>query len=615
MEIFEQIWRVLQVVLGVGAVIFVHEAGHFLAARWCKVRVEVFSLGFGPQLFSWKRGATTYQIAALPLGGFVRMAGEDIFDDKPQMEGDVRTKTVGQRFLIYSGGVIMNVIFALVIFPILFTFGVPFTEPRLGTVTPGGPAWEAGLEEGALVTEVDGHEPIGFQHITSSVALAGPEGVELTILPPGAVEGDAPRVVTLHPRYNENYGIAVIEVAGPVDPELRMAVAEGSAAWEGGLREDDRLIAVLDGLPGASPRVQLEDALAQRTPVTLEVARGEETVRIRIEPEWKQPEGPGLLGVAPAVQHIRGLRGEAVGVGLEVEDRLVAVDGRPMLRRHDLHRALAAAGSTAEVSVVRSGRPLEVDLGLPEGVDARWALAQDIALVDDRESPRIAVMPESPAEAAGLMDGDRIVGIDGIAVREWGAIRTRAAESAQAGRALHLEVERLDAEGIAHIHSYQATPAPFAQPFYGLGLKPASYHYTSDGVVAAVQDGTYCSWKFLVDTWITLKRILFGQVSSDNIGGIITISMVSYHEAALGWTKLLFFLCMLSVNLAFINVLPIPVLDGGHLFFLIVEKIKGSPVSERVLGYSQMIGLVMILTLMIYVTFNDVVRWILPPGP
>jgi regulator of sigma E protease len=69
---------------------------------------------------------------------------------------------------------------------------------------------------------------------------------------------------------------------------------------------------------------------------------------------------------------------------------------------------------------------------------------------------------------------------------------------------------------------------------------------------------------------------------------------------------------MLSINLAFLNVLPIPVLDGGHLFFLLVEKIKGSPVSERVLGYSQMVGVVLIISLMVYVTFNDVVRWLLP---
>jgi len=99
-----------------------------------------------------------------------------------------------------------------------------------------------------------------------------------------------------------------------------------------------------------------------------------------------------------------------------------------------------------------------------------------------------------------------------------------------------------------------------------------------------------------------------GQVSGKNVGGIITIGVVSHSWAAEGLTKLFFFLCMLSMNLAFLNVLPIPVLDGGHLFFLLVEKVKGSPVSERVLGYSQMVGIVLILSLMVYVTFNDIRR-------
>ena len=120
------------------------------------------------------------------------------------------------------------------------------------------------------------------------------------------------------------------------------------------------------------------------------------------------------------------------------------------------------------------------------------------------------------------------------------------------------------------------------------------------------------SWRFLTDTWLTLKKMVTGEVSTENMGGIITISAVSYDQAGQGWAKLFFFLCMLSINLAFLNVLPIPVLDGGHLFFCLVEAVKGSPVSERTLGYSQIVGLVLILTLMVYVTYQDVMRFI--PG-
>ena len=136
---FSQITRILQVALGIGAVIFVHELGHFIAARLCKVRVEIFSLGFGPKLLAWKRGTTTYQLALVPMGGYVKMAGEESAPGVAPLPDELPAKSVGQRFFIYSGGVLMNVIFALVVLPPLLFYGVPFPEPLIGAVAPGGP--------------------------------------------------------------------------------------------------------------------------------------------------------------------------------------------------------------------------------------------------------------------------------------------------------------------------------------------------------------------------------------------------------------------------------------------------------------------------------------------
>ena len=96
------------------------------------------------------------------------------------------------------------------------------------------------------------------------------------------------------------------------------------------------------------------------------------------------------------------------------------------------------------------------------------------------------------------------------------------------------------------------------------------------------------------------------------MGGIITISVISYDTASQGLSKLFFFLALLSINLAIINLFPIAILDGGHLLFLLIEAVKGSPVSERTFGYSQVVGLVMIMSLMVYVTYQDIVRWFLP---
>jgi regulator of sigma E protease len=116
--------------------------------------------------------------------------------------------------------------------------------------------------------------------------------------------------------------------------------------------------------------------------------------------------------------------------------------------------------------------------------------------------------------------------------------------------------------------------------------------------------------KFLEDSWLTLQGIVTDRVPGKNVGGPIAIGVIAHSFASVSWTKLFFFLCVLSMNLAFLNVLPIPLLDGGHLFFLLIEKIKGSPVSDRVMGYSQLAGLVMIGFIFVYILYHDIHRTI-----
>ena len=128
-----EIGTTLLTIFGIGLVIFVHEMGHFLAAKWCGVDVEVFSLGFGPRLCGFVHRGTDYRISVVPVGGYVKMFG----DQPGEGEGDPRalnSKTVGQRFLVYSGGVIMNVLFALVAFPVVFQVGLKMVEPAVGAV-------------------------------------------------------------------------------------------------------------------------------------------------------------------------------------------------------------------------------------------------------------------------------------------------------------------------------------------------------------------------------------------------------------------------------------------------------------------------------------------------
>jgi regulator of sigma E protease len=170
-------WSIFLVVIGLSLVIFVHELGHFTVAKWCDVYVQTFSIGFGPALpgCRWQWGETVYKIALLPLGGYVQMLGEGT--DSDEDEGNPRSyknKPVGQRMMIISAGVVMNVILAFICFIAVFMHGKERMAGVLGPVEPGGRAWEKGVPSGAVMTRVGSRvaspgRPIYFTDLLSVV--------------------------------------------------------------------------------------------------------------------------------------------------------------------------------------------------------------------------------------------------------------------------------------------------------------------------------------------------------------------------------------------------------------------------------------------------------------
>jgi len=163
--------------VALGALVFVHELGHFLVAKRSGVRVQRFSIGFGPVIFSWRRGETEYAVSAIPMGGYVKMLGEDD-DDEPgvamEPERAFSTQPVWKRAAIVGAGPVMNFIFAFVVYAALFaTIGVelPSNEPRVGGVSAGMPAEQAGLKPGDRVVSIDG-QPVKTWEELSGMVLA-----------------------------------------------------------------------------------------------------------------------------------------------------------------------------------------------------------------------------------------------------------------------------------------------------------------------------------------------------------------------------------------------------------------------------------------------------------
>jgi regulator of sigma E protease len=596
-----------QVVFGVGFIIFWHELGHFLAARFCKVRVETFSLGFGPKIFGWTSGTTTYQIAAVPLGGYVKMAGEEsVGEGRTPAPDELPAKSVGQRFLIYSGGVIMNVLFGLIVFPFVFAAGVPFAEPLIGVSDQGSPAWHAGLKPGTRVISVNGNDVYAFMHIPTEVALGSPEETELVIVEPGSTEK---RSVRLTPVRNEAMGAFSIGVRPAADPNGTILVNKDSPAGKAGLQDGDRVLAFVGAPAGLTLEKQVDCVSQLGQPVTARFSRDGREFEATITPEPSAEHEVRMLGVGPIYNRVTDLRNTplAKATGLRKDDRILSVNGVPTTRPYDFVRALQAKAGAPSLRVKRDGSTLELagpDLDLARSAE----LAEEIAIGFDSDETRVVVTPDSAAYLAGLRDGDRLTSVGGKEVHKFSDIQD-VTKSSKEGAVLAITVERQDSGDGVSTSTFDVTPKAYRPPNYGFGIKDAQYVYKAASPFEAMKVGVHASWKFIEESYVTLKRIALGHVSGSNIGGIITIGVVSHSWAADGFAKLLFFLCMLSMNLAFLNVLPIPVLDGGHLLFLLVEKIKGSPVSERVLGYSQIVGVVLIGFLMLMVTFNDVMRW------
>jgi regulator of sigma E protease len=277
-----------------GVLVFVHELGHFIAARRIGVRVLTFSLGFGPKLVSTRRGDTEYAISAIPLGGYVKMAGESVDDPRSGAPDEFLSKTKWQRFQVLIMGPVMNLLLAVIVMAVVLAHGaeVPAyhdAPPVIGTVKAASAAEKAGLRRGDRILSVAGDPVATWDNFDIEIGRRPNRDVALTFMRDGQTQS-----ATLKPSAEGKYEVGDIGVAPDVTPMVA-SVIKGDLAEKAGLKAGDLLLAVNGEL--MTQPTQLTEAISRnagkRTDIL--VRRSGKEMHISVTPEKRGDRG--MIGI------------------------------------------------------------------------------------------------------------------------------------------------------------------------------------------------------------------------------------------------------------------------------------------------------------------------------
>jgi regulator of sigma E protease len=708
------------VALGLSFLIFIHELGHFLVAKWCDVHVETFSIGFGPAIpgCSFQRGETLYKIAWFPLGGYVKMVGEgaesDESDDDPR---SFKNKSVGQRMAIISAGVIMNALTGLVCFIVVYmAHGVEQQTAVIDKVEAGAPTWQKGLPSGAVLRQIGDIKDPYFEDLRYQVAFSSHgEKVKFVYeLPdkPGKLEK-----VEIEPRRAAD---SIQPIIGIVPAQRLMLPArrrKGSpivsphspaAKAEPPFEPGDIIVGTTDPDNNAESYDPHKTKPLPRDPRNRERDQPDyfefrrrlrqlvgKPVIIQVRRQAAGPDGPAVpIEVGPAYHWTLGMRmrmGQIVAVregspatkavregspdgelGVRPADSTQGVEGDlidqvevtqadgsrtiyatsrnkplpsdakvldldPVKLPYELERWAARKQGERKVTLTvlrQVGHAERKPVELVAEWDDSWKNDDEISL--NRTSPRSiaglglayrietvveGVDPASPAEQAGLKRGDLIRGVRFSLLNKdsgqsepykWSELKSDQWANVfyelqlMDSKDVSLRVERDKQIEEKELTAQEDTTWPLADR--GLILTPDTRMQKANNLWQAVDLGMVRTYRSILEICLTLRGIANRRISPEGVSGPLVIAAVAYGSASKGTFFFLLFLGMISINLAVINFLPIPILDGGHMVFLVYEKVRGIPASETVRLIATYCGLAIILGLVVFVFRNDIVH-------
>jgi regulator of sigma E protease len=534
--------------------IFVHELGHFIVAKLCGVRVLKFSLGFGPPIgfgrfrMRWVRNGTEYVVAWFPLGGFVNMLGEQI----PGAEVEV-PQVLDAR-----------------------------PDEYLNTK----PTWQK-----------------------LAITLAGPA---MNLLLP---------VLAF---------VLVLWVGVSRPTAVVGTVETGSPAARAGIQPGDRIVSF--GGEVVHWWDEVGDGVAARAPgpVAIELERDGERLSLAVPVELRGALDPfgaatqiGWIGLGnrrlPALLGVPAGDAPAARAGLHSGDRVTRVGDEAVEDWEGLRSAYAQAGSQATVAFELSrpagpgAEPEKLTLQVPvlESLDALGVVSATVLVHQ--------VSPGLPAERAGLRAGDLLLAVDGRPVGSFESFANLVRSSG--GRPLELTLAR---DGASETVTLEPELRPMSGPLDIEGMDEQIYQIGISHALAALPGTTALDRERnplralprAVDMTVEmttvflqgLGKLLSGEVGTDKLAGPIGIAEIARKSLDLGWQAYLSTMILISINLGILNLLPIPILDGGQALIYIVEGVKRSPISLRAREIVQQTGLLVLVFLMALAFWNDLAR-------